>query len=100
MINMDDSFFDGMYGNFDFGIDFLSSSTDGLLERTSSTTTAAATVVTDDDIQKVRFYKDTSACKRLQQFKELNPTEQRNFFELDKKELRQIMCRFFMQAKK
>ena len=97
-----------MESNFDFGVDFLSSSTDDLLEGTSSTT-AAATVVIDDEINnflldnkpKSTIYKDTSACKRLQNFmKELNPNEQRNFFELDKNELDQIMCRFFIQAKK
>ena len=83
---MNDSFFDGMDSNFDFGVDFLSSSIDDLLEGTSSNTTAAATVVIDDEINnfliidnksKSTIYKDTSDCKCLQHFmQELNPTEQ------------------------
>ena len=86
---MNDSFFDGMDSNFDSCVDFLSPSTDDLLEGTSSTTAAAANVVIDDEINNFlidiksisTIYKDTSACKRLQHFmKELNPTEQRNIF--------------------
>ena len=43
LIMMDDNFFDGMDSNF--FVNFLSSSTGDLLERTTSSTTAASTVV-------------------------------------------------------
>ena len=50
---------------------------------------------------KNTVYKDTSGCKRLQLFmKERNPNETRNFYELEKDELDELMCRFFMKATK
>ena len=39
-----------MDSNFDFGVDFLSSSTEEMLEGTMSSTTAAANVLIDDEI--------------------------------------------------
>ena len=46
-------------------------------------------------------YKDKSAENRLNQFMvEIDPTETRKFYDLNKEDLNKLMCKFFIHAKK
>ncbi len=50
---------------------------------------------------KSTTYKDTTCTNRLHSFmKEINPTEGRQFWELNRMELDKIICLFYMRAKK
>ena len=97
-----DNFFEDFNPTFDFGIDFM-------LCESNEPEGNQQIVTVDDDIDqflsgsksKSTAYKDTSGCKRLQIFmREIDPTETRDFLDLSKKDLDQLMCLFFMKAKK
>ena len=64
-MNMNDSFFDGLEANFDFGIDFLSSSmNDGLSQAAPQPVTTINDEIANfliDNKSKSTVYKETSA---------------------------------------
>ena len=104
-MNMNDSFFDELEANFDFRIAVLSSSTnDGLCQAAPPPVTTIDDEITNfliDNKSKSTVYKDISACKRLRlRMEEIQPVDKRDFTELTKTELEEIMRQFFMQAKK
>ena len=115
------TFFAGLDGEFcpqfAFGVNFDDDISDDALMSasngsppTSSTASPQISVDVDDEIHdfvnnskaKSTVYKDTGGTRRLQVFmaEEMNPSDTRNFWELTKTQLDQVMCLFFMRAKK
>lgn len=94
---IDSSIIEELESNFDFGIEFMP----------SQSLTSVSTI--DDEISdflvasksKRTTYQDLAASRRLRFFmKENNAHETRDYLDLSPCELDQLMCQFFMQAKK